>query len=65
MFSLSFFFFIIIIMNSNIQPSTVTMKELIKLQNESSAKVIKEYCQNAQYQNMVMNKLKYQRDLYV
>lgn len=52
-------------MNSNIQPSTVTMKELIKLQNESSAKVIKEYCQNAQYQNMVMNKLKYQRDLYV
>lgn len=42
----------------------IQMTEFIKLQNEASGKVVREYCKRAQYQNMVMNKLKYQRNVY-
>jgi hypothetical protein len=51
-------------MNINSQTNTLKMKELIKLQNESNENVVKEYCLKAQYQNMVMNKLKYHRNVY-
>lgn len=51
-------------MNGDIPHKNIEMSEFIKLQNETSSKVVAEYCQRAQYQNMIMTKLRYQRNVY-
>jgi hypothetical protein len=44
--------------------NAITMKEVIELQNKMNQKIVKEYCQQIQYQNMVLCKLRYQKEVY-